>query len=378
MPNVPGFQRPTLKVILDRMLADLNTSLPGAEARLRRAVLNVLARTMAGAAHLLYGFISFIAQNVLIDTARTEWLVRHASIWGIARNAATFAQGTVTIQVLVSGSQGSVAVPSNIVIPEGTVLQRADGALFLTDAEVTLLAGTATVGNPISATAAITAQVAGILGNSETGMPFTFASPPSPIALTVIADSPGISGGAEAETDDALRARVLLRVQEPPMGGTAQDYVAWALEVAGVTRVWVFAGELGAGTVVVRFVRDNDVGSIIPDANEVQDVQDHLDIERPVTAAVTVVAPISAPIDMTIAVAPDTQAIRDAIVTELEDMFLRDSSPGVTIRLSRISEAISIASGEFRHELTVPSADVTHTQAELPELGTITWGVLSP
>jgi hypothetical protein len=43
----------------------------------------------------------------------------------------------------------------------------------------------------------------------------------------------------------------------------------------------VYPNELGLGTVVVRFVRDLDVGSIFPDAGEVAAVQAKLDAERP-------------------------------------------------------------------------------------------------
>lgn len=371
MPEVTGFQRPTFTTIHDRIQADLNTSLPGAEARLRRAVLNVLSRAIAGAIHLLYGFISFIARNVIIDTAQAEWLVRHASLWGIIRKAATFAQGNVTIAVRVDS--GPVTVPSNIVIPIGTVLQRADGELFTTNEEATLLAGTASSGSPIEDTVLVTAQSVGIIGNTEFAVSLPFLSSPSPIALTVLVDLGGITNGQEEESDDALRERVLLRIQEPPMGGTAQDYVAWTLEVLGVTRVWVFPLEEGAGTVTVRFVKDGNFPDIIPLPAEVQEVQDYLEIKRPVTAQVIAEGPVADPQPFTIAVDPDTPTVRAAIITELEDFYLRDGAPGATIYLSRVGEAIASAPGEFRHELIVPFQDKAHQSFVLPQLGTVTW-----
>ena len=66
----------------------------------------------------------------------------------------------------------------------------------------------------------------------------------------------GLAAGSDAETDESLRARVLRRIQKPPQGGAGYDYVAWALEVPGVTRAWVYPAEMGLGTVTVRFVRD--------------------------------------------------------------------------------------------------------------------------
>ena len=64
-----------------------------------------------------------------------------------------------------------------------------------------------------------------------------------------------LDGGVDTENDDDLRARILFRIHQPPMGGDADDYVAWALSVPGVTRAWA-ATEMGIGTVTVRFMMD--------------------------------------------------------------------------------------------------------------------------
>ena len=56
---------------------------------------------------------------------------------------------------------------------------------------------------------------------------------------------------------------------DPPVApwGDNDDYVAWATEVPGVTRAWCSPNGMGAGTVVVRFVRDDD-DDPIPDSGE--------------------------------------------------------------------------------------------------------------
>lgn len=354
MPELTGFSRPTVQTIIDRITADMNARLPGTEPRLRRAVLNVMAKVFAGAVHLLYGFISFIANQIIIDTAQKDWLVRHASLWGITRIAATFATGTVDF----TGTNGNT-------IPEGTILLRADGAEFTTDALGTIAGGTASV--------AVTAAVAGLDGNTDPATTLTLSGQLTGIDSIATIDASGLTNGTDEETDTNFRSRVLARIQEPPHGGASFDYVAWAKEVAGVTRAWVSPLELGLSAVTVRFVRDGDTGSIIPDAAEVAAVQTYIDNLRPVTADVTVVAPVAVTMNFTISVTPDTAAIRAAIETELADMLLRDAEPGATIFLSRINEAISIGAGEFNHTLTVPAADVTHTTAEMAIMGTVTW-----
>jgi uncharacterized phage protein gp47/JayE len=66
-----------------------------------------------------------------------------------------------------------------------------------------------------------------------------------------------LTGGTDQETDDELRLRVLTRIRQPPMGGDADDYVAWALAVPGVTRAWCSPLEMGIGTVTVRVMCDD-------------------------------------------------------------------------------------------------------------------------
>jgi uncharacterized phage protein gp47/JayE len=151
-------------------------------------------------------------------------------------------------------------------------------------------------------------------------------------------------------------------------------YAAWAKEVAGVTRAWVFPGELGAGTVTVRFVRDDDDTTIIPDGAEVSAVQGYIDARRPVTAQVTVVAPAAVPLNLTIDITPDTAATRAAVESELRDLLSRDEVvPGGTILLSELRTAIGIAEGISDYTLVSPAASVTHTTGQMPIFGVITW-----
>ena len=280
-------------------------------------------------------------------------LERWAGIWGIGRKPAAPAIGSATL----TGTNGTV-------ISAGTRLVRSDAAEFLVDAEATVSGGTASV--------SLTADVAGQAGNTAAGSALSLATPIAGISADAIVAAGGLTGGADIETDDLLRARFRARVQQPPHGGAAHDYVAWALEVEGVTRAWCYAAELGLGTVTVRFVRDDDA-SPIPDAGEVAAVQAHIDALRPVTADVTVVAPVAVPMDFQIQLTPGTAAVKAAVEAELRDLLLREAEPGATILLSHLREAISIAAGETDHDLVSPAADVTHTTGQMATFGSITW-----
>jgi uncharacterized phage protein gp47/JayE len=345
------FTRPTLADLLNRAFADIQSRLPGSDATLRRSNLNVLSRVHTAGVHGLYGFIAWLATQLIYDTAEAEYLERWASIWGINRLPASFATGTITM----TGTNG-------VTIPALAELQRADGVLYTVNADVIIAAGVAT--------AAVTAVETGQAGNAATGYVLTLTSPIAGVTATATAGV--LSGGADAEKDAALRARFIARIQQPPHGGAKFDYEAWALEVAGVTRAWVYPQELGAGTVTVRFVRDNDAG-LIPDAGEVAAVQAYIDNLRPVTAAVSVVAPVAVALNLSIGVTPNTTVVKTAVTAELTDLISRESIPGGTLYLSHIRAAISAAAGETNYTMTAPAADVVSATGNITTLGTITW-----
>lgn len=352
-----AFQRPSLTDIIGRILADIATRmLGGQDSVLRRSVLGIIGRALAGASHELHGHLDYIGRQVIVDTADQEYLERWANIWQITRKAAAYATGNVTL----SGVNGAI-------LPSGAILQRQDGALFVTQADATIAFGTATV--------AVKAQAAGAAGNTDAATKLTLQQPASGVQSAVTVAAGGLTSGADQESDDSLRARLLTRIQQPPQGGDAADYEAWALQIAGVTRAWVAPQEMGAGTVTVRFTRDNDA-SIIPDAAEVTAVQNHIDGLRPVTAQVFVAAPVAAPINFSISIKPNTAAVQQAITDELDDLLRREAVPGGKILISHIREAVSIAAGETDNAVTSPVADVTNATGNIATLGTITFATL--
>src|SRR6218665_2222124 len=136
---------------------------------------------------------------------------------------------------------------------------------------------------------------------------------------------------------------------QAPMGGTEEDYKSWALEVPGVTRVWVYAHEMGTGTVTLRFVRDADV-SIIPGEGEVATVKHYVDARRPIgVKGFYVVAPTPKPVNFDIRVTPATDAVKAAVEASLRDLIGREAVPGQLLLISHIREAISTATGEADH-----------------------------
>ncbi|MDD4952837.1 MAG: baseplate J/gp47 family protein, partial [Desulfovibrionaceae bacterium] len=99
-----------------------------------------------------------------------------------------------------------------------------------------------------AASAPVDAVEAGTGGNESAGVSLTLTSPVSGVQSTAAVAAGGITGGADQEADEALRARLITRIQQSPHGGAGYDYVAWALEVSGVTRAWCYPEHMGLGT----------------------------------------------------------------------------------------------------------------------------------
>jgi uncharacterized phage protein gp47/JayE len=362
-----AFVRPTLTRSIARAKSDIETRLPGADAKLRRTVEFVLARVVGGATHGLHGHLVWVSRQLMVDTAVDELMVRWADIWGLERTAAVKATGTVAITGV-----------DTTVCPAGTLWQTADEVVYEQDASVTIGAGAFPT---TTAEIDVTAVVGGDDGNQVAGVTLTLVSPIAGIDSDGTVDADGLTGGTDQETLAALLARLLLRLQNPPKGGGPGDYVNWALEVSGCTRAWELANANGLGTVAIYFVQDNDTVSIIPTVGEITTMQTHIDSKAPITADPTVAPPTEDTFTMSITLVPNTPAVRTAVDAELDDLILQTGNPatGADLLLSKLDEAISLATGETDHTITLintvtpVAAGIVHAVGHIPKRGAITY-----
>lgn len=354
------FSRPSLSVIVNRVLAGIKSRL--SLDQMRRSDAEVYAREISGASHELHGHLDFIAAQVIVDTAEAEYLDRHATIWlkDKARKPASPAIGYVT----VTGTDGAVIATDTVYVSQA-------GLEYVVQADAVIASSTANV--LIKSVLGQERTDRGSLANLAAGEVLTLSETIEGVAGSATVGSDGISGGTDQEDDVSVRERTINRIQEPPHGGARNDYVDWAKEVPGVTRAWEYPLELGPGSVTVRFMRDNDADPI-PSAGEVETVQEYMDKKRPVTVKqFLVVAPIPEPVNYTIAVTPNTAAVRAAVEAELRDLHRRVAVPGGTLPHSHMNEAISLAEGETDHTLLSPAASVVSATGKISTFGAITW-----
>ena len=183
---------------------------------------------------------------------------------------------------------------------------------------------------------------------SHSGSPLAFSAPPPNVdstATVVLLD-----GGTDEETDDQLRARILLRIRNPPMGGDQNDYVQWALARARLHQGLVLPERDGIGTVTVRVMFDDlraDQGGLSDANGSRQPVTAYIDQMRPVTVKDRwVLSPIPQPIDVHIGnLNPGDDTTKANIEVSLEQMLFNMASPGATIYAAWKSYAIMNAPG---------------------------------
>jgi len=365
-----SYALPTLQDLLDRTRKAFRKSLPGSDAWVWPNNITPTAKVIAGAVFEVFGFAGYIARMIFAHTAPDlETLKLHGNEYGIALLPAEPAGGLIRIT-----SAGALSVDA------GAVFQRIDGVQYVTSASGELLsAGTLDMH--------VTAAKDGVDGNSLSGTGLSIVSGVSGDATVEVYGD--IVGGADVEDIESYRSRILFRKRFPPHGGSVPDYVRWAREVSGVTRVYVEPLWFGAGTVRVFVLMDDLYVNGIPSPDAVARVQDHIDLVKPAGAIVTVAAPSPVPVDVTISgLVPDTVPLREQVVASLREAFLRQGrvagnaapisslsfvATPFTFSRSWIWQAVANASSEERHTVIAPAADVSLAPGQFPILGNVTF-----
>lgn len=342
-----SFETPNLPTLISRASTDLE-----GVGTLRRTDAAVLSRVLPAAVYGLYQYLDWQYGQLFYDTAEEEALVRHGVSRGVPRKVATWSSG----MAIFKGSAGAV-------VPAGTRLEK-DGVLYDVVEGVTLEASTAK--------ALLRSVDVGSQGNLAAGVALQLVSPVLGVESVAVVDEGSITGGNDLEELEAYRDRVGERFKKMPHGGNADDYVGWAKEHASVTRAWCKRNWVGPGTVAV-FVVNDAVVPITPSQSELDSIKSAIEIERPVTAELYVLAPVLKPMVYQVSVTPDTPAVRAAVEVALQQLHARESELGSRLLHTHITEAISGAKGETDHQLLSPLTDVVPAAGELLVYGAVQW-----
>lgn len=356
-----AFQIPKLSDLLVRTRTSMNAEMPGTDAYVWPNNLYVISKVFAGAIYELFLRLEYVSKQIFAATATDDYLDAHGFEYGIARKAASPAYG----DILVTGTPGAT-------IPSGATLTRSDGRTYTTQQSATIPA-TGQVKVPV-----IDIEP-GLKGNAQQGTKLTFSATLTNVDGDAYVTASGLGQGSNIETDDSYRQRILERKRRPPQGGAEYDYIAWAKQLPGVTRVFVKGNAYGPGTVGVWFTMDETYPFGIPQPADVAAVQAHLDLLKPITANVFVAAPVAECIDVVVkGLSPDTLEVRQAAADELVAAVRRLGSvsvPGalVTIHRSWLWQAVSNASGEQYHVIEAPGSDIVSPAGSIPVVRKVTF-----
>ncbi len=301
--------------------------------------------------------------QIFPSTAEAAALERHGYEHGLMRQAGAEANGILT-----------VAAPDGLVIPSKLRFVRGDGTSYRSVAAVTAAGGAAEL--------AIEAEEIGAAANAAAGTALTLGAEsvaPAGMARDGAVAAGGLVGGADDETVEAFRERLLERRRLPPKAGSETDYVAWAHEaLPEVARVFADSFSDDPGAVWVQFTVTDQIDGF-PTEEQVASVEAYLrdPLRKPLTARIYVSAsqPSEVPVSIE-ALDPDTPATRAAVEAELRALFADNVEPGrpskpYRLRRSMIEAAIARVVGDDGFELAEPASGQSFAAGVMPALGPV-------
>lgn len=318
----------------------------------------VRLKVLAGEIHRLSTHLAWLEREAFVQTATGEWLDKHGQQLGVERKPASHAVGTLTFSRYLPLS-------FDVVIPKGTVcaVPGEDPVEYETTEDVTLSEGELNVDAPAKAV------VSGRGGNAAAGTINTMPVPPS--GMNYVTNKSPFTGGKDAETDTAYRARVLAVYAQPAVGTSCGYYKNAALGVTGVGGASAAAQINGAGTVGVYVWGENTA----PTESTLKTVREKLEAERQLGVQITVQAAQAKAISVGVRVkledGADLDTATENIKAALEDYF-STLSVGSAVYLAQLERTVLNAALVTEIEFFSSTRSHAADPAIVPTLGEVT------
>lgn len=257
---------PTTQQISDNILSQMEVSLGKAAPFLPRMFIRPLAKALAAVFVLLYKFGGFIFLQMFVQTA--SWdpvqigsrIIRPLVEWGRligAGDPTAATQAEISATVTVLNQVGSLPAGSQLI---GALNQ----ITYISTAAVLLDAPTVTVPcRAVADPADPDSNGSGAVGNLDPGDALQFANPLKDVGRDAVVLTLDTTG-ADGETEQDYRQRVIDRFQAQPQGGAYADYRLWGAEVAGVRQIYPYTGAPGQVDVFVEADTSIDPDGIPP------------------------------------------------------------------------------------------------------------------
>ena len=234
---------PTTKEVADNILAQLEAAFSQTIPLLAKAFFRVLSKALGGVFILLYKYGGFIFLQMFVQSASSK----DTTVLGVTVNPLTFWGRLIGVGDPVAATSAELTTDITVETQVGTLLSGTqllsalNGVTYLTVGAVALSAPTVSA-TVIAASDQVGGGGAGVLGNLDPGAVLSFANPLANVARDTVVTAQTVTG-ADAESVDAYRQRVIDRFQKRPQGGAYADYEAWGEEAAGIINVYPYTSD---------------------------------------------------------------------------------------------------------------------------------------
>lgn len=362
---------PKTSQISDNIVAQLESSFNQTIPLLPKAFNRVLAKVLAGVFVLLYKYGGFIFLQMFVSNASAQpttingRIIRPLIEWGRLIGIGDPDPGLaseLTIQISVENITGET-------LQSGAQLTNsANGVTYITTAPILLDAAAVEV-NILAVSDPSGGNGVGSIGNLDIGDTVSFVNPLSNVARDTLVTAQVVTG-ANAETVESYRQRVVDRWQKLPQGGAYADYELWGEEVSGIINVYPYTGApMQVNVYAEATVESSGDPDGIPTAAQLTAVEDSIQFNedglasrRPVGAFVNVLAITRTSFDVAVTnLVVDNQAQIETEITSAIENFFLNAEPfidGLSIlprkdRITRsaliglVDDIVSAANGTF-------------------------------
>lgn len=286
------------------------------------------------------------------QTARGKYLDSHALMRGLTRTAAVKAKG-----LLRFAAKDTAALTCTI--PAGTVCMTAEGVRFETTERATLNAGESWVDVPAQA-------VEAGKGGNAVALSVTLMSLP-PVGIAKCSNPAAFTGGAEAEDDESLRARILASYARLPNGANAAYYEEEALKFPEIAAAKAIGRARGIGTVDLYAATAEGA----PSAELLAEIEAAIAKKREIGVDVRVLAPTTKTVNVSAAIAAEDFAAAKAKAEAAVRDFFTGEKLGRSVLTAQLLSRICGVEGVENCRISAPAADLAIAATELAVLGTL-------
>lgn len=320
-------------------------------------------RVLAAQAELLHRRIDGLGRQMFPQTAGGTALERHAACRGLARKPARAAEGLLRFT-------REVASGTDIPIVAGiTCATRLEPQVrFETMQAGVLRAGKTAVEIPARA------LDPGTQGNVSVGAVCLMVS--AAPGITGVSNHSPFAGGADEETDDVLRARLLEAYREISNGANAAFYYDIAMQYGKVRSAQVIPRARGRGTVDIAVHCKNAA-----DTNEVLPLlRQELRRRREIGVDVKVYSALRCDVDIRAEVAPqagfEAAAVQDACLDALKS-YMEALRVGEPLLVAHLVRRLLEVEGVHNARIAAPAADLIPGAGEIFVFRTLNTGGMS-